>query len=314
MITKATGTVQMRLKRYLALLFLPMWQSNPVYMASLGIVIASIPLELAQAEGVELNIKSLLKRDFGVDLNISGGMGKSLADPIVVLDKDPSRTRSTQMGVLRGLGKGRGVLWRTLSRSFVSSEGSLVEQVKIETKNVTADQVITQTENYYFDVTASEGIIDAPTKVDVRFPVKEFSFAYEVGWLHYDGFIDNEIENPGVGISIAYGAPGIKGTIFIYDNNRTDIGTSLQGSLVISEFEASRRQILNSYPDVKMWGEAGRNNSLHLQAFNVGDQMSLIGVGVHQQSFLKFRATYVNDPILLDVIKDTVSSLDLLLK
>ena len=314
MIIVALETVLMKLKFCPAVLARIMCRSIAVAMASLCFVIASIHTELAQAEGVELTIKSLLKKDFGLDVNISGGSGKSQADPIVLLDTDPSSARLTQMSVLRGLGKGRGVLWRTLSRSFVSNEGSLVEQVKIETKEVTADQVITQTENYYFDVTASIGIIGAPVKVDVRFPVKEISFAYEVGWLHYDGFIDNEVENPGVGISIAYGAPGIKGTIFIYDNKRTDIGIDLQSPLVLSEFEASRRQILSSYPDAKMWGGPGRNNALYLQAFNVGDQISLLGVGVHKHSFLKFRVTYVDDPIIFDLIKDTISSLDLLLK
>jgi hypothetical protein len=54
-----------------------------------------------------MSLVDILKRDFNLELNISGGFGQTLKDLIVVLDSDPFVASMTQMQALKGLGMGR---------------------------------------------------------------------------------------------------------------------------------------------------------------------------------------------------------------
>ena len=119
-----------------------------------------------------LDLKSMLNRDFGFDLKIAGGLGGAAEDAIVIISSDPFEAAATQMLVLRGIGRSRGVLWRTLARVALESGGKWFEQVKIETKEVRSTEIVTQRENYYFDVVAAdprhEGLPNASGFVDPK--------------------------------------------------------------------------------------------------------------------------------------------------
>ena len=81
-----------------------------------------------------MSIKQRLFSDFGYDLNIAGGLGQSVDDPIHVLSETEQDAYQTQYMVLRGLGQGRKVIWRTLEINRTSDEASQLLQYKIETK------------------------------------------------------------------------------------------------------------------------------------------------------------------------------------
>jgi hypothetical protein len=151
-----------------------------------------------------LDLKSMLTRDFGLDLKIAGGFGGSAEEAIIITSSDPFEAAATQMLVLRGIGKGRGVLWRTLARVALESRGKWLEQIKIETKDVRSTEIVTQRENYYFDVVAAdprhEGLPPASGFVDRKIGL---SLPYEIGWLHLDNVIDNEPMAKGFGKSLA---------------------------------------------------------------------------------------------------------------
>src|SRR6185437_234875 len=99
---------------------------------------------------MEQSLKQLLLRDWGTDLPICGGFGQSREDPVIVTATDPLNIAQTEMLVLRGLGRGRGVFWRMLERNLLGPSWPGVEQLKIEVVQLTADQIITTSENYYF--------------------------------------------------------------------------------------------------------------------------------------------------------------------
>ena len=95
----------------------------------------------------------MLLDDFGVDFPISGGTGNSRNSPIVIHHQTPNDYTAVVYGVLRHLGIGRHIEWKLLQTSLFEHNGRKLEQMKIETKWNTETEVVTQIENYYFDLT-----------------------------------------------------------------------------------------------------------------------------------------------------------------
>ena len=51
-----------------------------------------------------MNLRDMLKMDFGLELNIGGGFGQHRQDPIIVLDRNHVEASMTEMRVLKALG------------------------------------------------------------------------------------------------------------------------------------------------------------------------------------------------------------------
>ena len=181
-------------------------------MIFLRIVIAACFLAFAPSPALSLmeessrpmphsTLKDLLDRDFGLDLDIAGGFGQSREDPILVLSDTEIEAAHTELQVLRGIGKGRGILWRTIGTNLISEPSPRTIQRKIKTKDVRQDEIVETTENYYFSRINiksdshrinSQVIVYFDQKADIRFP-------YELGWLHFDNIVDYESREPGHG-------------------------------------------------------------------------------------------------------------------
>ena len=100
-----------------------------------------------------VNLKELLKKDFGIDYPISGGTGNSKDNPIVVHYEFPNGYTSVEYAVIRCIATGRRIQWKFLQQSLMHHDGRELDQLKIETKWREDNQLITQVENYYFDIT-----------------------------------------------------------------------------------------------------------------------------------------------------------------
>jgi hypothetical protein len=100
-----------------------------------------------------MTLKALLKQDFNIDFPISGGFGNSRDQPIIIHREDPNDYTSVEYGILRCLGIGRRIEWKVNQQTTIKHEGRTLDQMKIETKQTTDDEIITQIENYYFDIT-----------------------------------------------------------------------------------------------------------------------------------------------------------------
>jgi len=100
-----------------------------------------------------INLKELLKKDFGIDFPISGGIGNSKENPIIIYYKFPNDYTNVEYGVLRCIATGRRMKWKLIKQSLINHNGRKLDQLKIETKWVEKDQLIKQIENYYFDIT-----------------------------------------------------------------------------------------------------------------------------------------------------------------
>jgi hypothetical protein len=102
---------------------------------------------------VEIDLRKLLKADFGIDFPISGGIGNSRDDPIIIHRAIPNAYVGTEYAILRCLGMGRRIEWKIVKQTFFDHNGRALDQLKIETKELTEEEIITGIENYYFDIT-----------------------------------------------------------------------------------------------------------------------------------------------------------------
>jgi len=107
-----------------------------------------------------MDIRQLLMADFDIDFPISGGPGNSRDNPIVIHMQVPNDYTSVEYGILRRLGMGRRITWKMIQQSIFEHNGRALDQLKIETKETTENEVITQVENYYFDITECFGSSD----------------------------------------------------------------------------------------------------------------------------------------------------------
>jgi len=107
-----------------------------------------------------MDLRELLKADFDIDFPISGGTGNSLDNPIVIHKQVPNDYTSVEYGILRCLGIGRRIEWKMIRQSIFEYNGRTLDQLKIETKETAESEIVTQIENYYFDITECFGSSD----------------------------------------------------------------------------------------------------------------------------------------------------------
>lgn len=103
-------------------------------------------------EDFNVDVRHLLERDFNIDFPISGGPGNSRDRAIKIHRTLPNDYTSVEYGILRCLALGRGVTWKLIQQSTLHQNGRTLDQLKIETEEITEKEIITQVENYYFDI------------------------------------------------------------------------------------------------------------------------------------------------------------------
>ncbi len=265
--------------------------------------------------GKRLPLQDLLLRDWGTELPIRGGYGQSREDPIVITTPDTERTALTQALVLRGLGKGRGVFWRTIARAPLGDQWPGIEQLKIETIELTDTQIVTQTENYYFDVSS---VIAAHQKwlappIIVHHHVSGLAFPFEIGWLHFDNSENNEPDTPGLGITLHYKAPGIICSLYVYDRGRPYIPHDVTDDIIRAEFERAASEIATARVDfAECPTQATSQRDYFAKFYRVGDdgrKASLLLLTTSRGQFVKARMTWFCEPFIDDAAKNFVDIL-----
>ena len=104
-----------------------------------------------------MNLKELLDKDFRVELPISGGYGNSIENAIIIHRKGINDYVGTEHFILKCLGIGRRIEWKILKQELLNHNNRQIDKIKIETKEITQEEIITQIENYYFDITECFG-------------------------------------------------------------------------------------------------------------------------------------------------------------
>lgn len=247
------------------------------------------------------SIKNTLMSDFGMELNIAGGNGQS-DKPIVVLDENPEDALRTQLQVLTGLGEGRRVQWKVLESTPFPSIESRVNQVRIETKQLTETEIISQVENYYFDTSAAGDQSNSINLTVYTHPQTGVQFPFELGWLHFDRLIDHEPGEAGAGQTVRYIAPGIEASFHLYDKQLPDIPGSIDSMEVQQEFLENLRDLKQANPLAEPIGEPEIGGGFLIHKFVNLKYFSLVGLTVCSGSFVKYRITYIGEAFIQQVV------------
>ena len=263
-------------------------------------------------------LKDSLKKDFDIDVNVSTGLGQSRNAPVVILDTDPPDASLTEMNVLKGIGIGRGAIWRVLSRTVESYQGNILEQVKIESKIFTETEIETLTSNYYFDISnATSDVKSLPNAVVYVDTESGLNMPFDLGFLHYQDSRDYEINQNGLGLSLAYGINGLMATIYIYDLNIEDIPLSLESTSVFDQLSNAVADFKGMHPDAEDVSEGvlGSENIIFI-VFSMNDdtETSLIGLSTVNGKFIKIRLSYRNMDEVNEIAQNAFSQFEKLLE
>ena len=238
-------------------------------------------------------LRKLLQEDFNIDLPISGGMGQSASDSIVIESPNKNVASRVEMDILRCINKQLGRHWRLVGKLRIHADlNSAIEKVSFEAKYPEDDQIITDTRNFYFDISAL-ALSEEETTPSCYVSVGDdgrFNVPYQLGWVNFTNSIDNETVQAGAGLSVAYDAPCNKVTIFIYDKALAVIDPVIAPTLLEDEFSQARADILTRNPQAKQINSVSEDN-FRFSAFDIDGDYSAVMLGIKENNFVKTRAT-----------------------
>ena len=100
-----------------------------------------------------MDMRELIKKDFGIDLPISGGFFNNSKDNPIVIDPSAGKWhRRVESLFLECICKGRGVSLEFLGCQRLKHNARTIDKIIIRTTEATAEEVVTQVEGFYFDV------------------------------------------------------------------------------------------------------------------------------------------------------------------
>ncbi len=236
-------------------------------------------------------LREQIKKDFGLDLPISGGNANSLNDAMSIHSTDKTEVSWVEMHVLRVVLGIRKWHWRCIAKEIDLSAGHLIEKVVCETKYLSGDTVHIDKRNFYFKLDG----LETKQKEIIQLPViavrgMGFSVPYQIGWLHYDNLINNEDKYPGMGVTVAYSMPNAKATLYIYDKGEKIIDSVQEPASFQQEFESAINSYMSMNPEMGSPTNHSYPNFL-MSVFVENKNYSAICLGTYQNKYVKFRLT-----------------------
>ena len=250
-----------------------------------------------------MNLRQLLKADFGIEVLVQGGTGRA-DDPFVIESCSAMDATRTQLNLLRGLERGRGELWRLLQAEPVAPA---VQRLHIKTVLFTRDEIISETRRYYFDVSQVDGVPDAAAPfIEWEDPRTTFSAVYQIGWLHFDRATPNNQSKDVLDTSLHYSSQAAKATIYIYDS-------ADQLALDLSPAECRAKELENVcdeirafQPDLEAPWPVQIAEPFAFQVFLAGEDMTIAGIALLERLFLKLRLTFFDEPKMRELMEETI--------
>ncbi len=253
-----------------------------------------------------MNIRDLLKDDFGIDVRIASGMG-SRNDPFVLEPCSVEDAARTQLETMRGLGMGRGQLWRTLEWK-PCEEGPATEVFRRQAVRFEPEQIETLQLASYFDSRAVSGSPCSLHPLTVwRGPEGTPSLPYELGWLHFDSASSASDEPGHLNETVYYSGQGVKATVYVYSRAEADQRPTAEArkaelANVVAMAKGMNPQIEAPWPTMA----AG---PLSLQYLLADKNMTVAGVAASDRYFVKVRMTYFDDLKMREMMNSFLTAL-----
>lgn len=268
-----------------------------------------------------MSIKDLLFRDFGFDLPISGTFPElgMRTNPIVIHSSDAAKIVETMYLTVHGMNLGFGaalaaasiseapigVLWQPHPEQWIDYHAEeRLYSVRFERKELREDEIDTQIVRFYFRLSDYYGsfppnleVIDFPSVSygGIRLPVA-------IGSLHHvpAKTVDyaKDKDRPDLGVGFAYEAVGIKGTVYIYP---VPAGMAADHETLRRAFEQSASEVEAVTQDISAWPDANDTSGFNERAWMMGkdaEKATVLGIGIVQGHFVKYRLTWVRDGVL----------------
>jgi hypothetical protein len=256
-----------------------------------------------------MKLRQALMDDFGIEVLLERGSGQR-DDPFVIEPCSAAEATRTQLNLLRGLGRGRGELWRLLQAEAAPEVAPAVQRLRIETVLFTPEQIETETRAYYFDVSRVLGVPDAGVPlIEWNDSRATFSAVSQIGWLHFDGAIDNSNTLEVLDTTLMYSALGAKAAIYVYDPSDRYSEVDPSAELRDKELKTVSDQIRAIYSNAVAPWPVRITEPFALQYFLLGENLSVAGVALPGRHFLKFRLTYFDDPKMRELMEETILEL-----
>ena len=252
----------------------------------------------------KFNLKDSIKADYGFDVPISGGVGLTADDPIVIDTYDEIDAPNIEWRVIDCVSRSLESAWFLYDKKISKYHDKLIEKVTIAV-NYYKDKIpVKVVRDYYFDISSVKfNEIPIYTYFPTVYvdPLSKVAVPFQFGWLNFREFIDNEKDSAGDGMTFTYACPMIKGTLYIYNKEFNKIDMDSNRELMVNEFEESASQIDGEESESKLFNTVDFNNFL-TRAYVVDGMDSYIVFTVINNYFFKFRVTLIDDPLAKEMI------------
>lgn len=231
-------------------------------------------------------LKEIFRTKFGKELRISGGAG-SQNDPIILEEQTPHDASYTEMELANYNFAFFGMHWRYTERTRIGK----IERLTCDVIFPEDDQIITQRQNLYFDVSniqLGEDEINPVCGINLGFGTG-IGLPYQLCWLHFKYLTDYESTRPGMGVSAAYSSPYTEATIYVYNKGLSGFQEN-RNELLKQEFLTSLNEIKTVQKDLKILAEKFDDN-LMFTSFDIGDSYSILTLSIMRNHFFKIRIT-----------------------
>ncbi|GFK93165.1 hypothetical protein NNJEOMEG_00996 [Fundidesulfovibrio magnetotacticus] len=256
-------------------------------------------------------LRAAFQAAFGIDLNIGGGRGASREDPIHVLDAADDAADATEIACLRLLGRGRGVVWRMREARTERHGDALLVRRPILAFTLEPERVGRTEESYHFLRVNAPSARARDNREMWRDPLAGMPFPYEIGFYHYDGHADRTHLALELGCAVEYSTPASRATVSVYPA-REPRGPG--GETLLDELDRARREVLDLHgPDAlaRDWGVT-QTDPVAASFFSLrGREAQASGIVLARAGdhFVKTRIDFPDEPLLLDMAKDFISTL-----
>jgi hypothetical protein len=128
-----------------------------------------------------MDIRELIKKAFNEDLPISGGMGNSIEQAVIL---ESARLLydyvSLQYQVMDLISIGRDVSWELKGQELIVKEGRKYDKLTVAVKGINGNPMPLQIEYHYYDITNCMNTLPFDRQQDDKEMVKMKSFLDEV--------------------------------------------------------------------------------------------------------------------------------------
>ena len=114
-----------------------------------------------------MDIRELIRKGFNEDLPISGGMGNSIEEAVILESAWPMNDYLTlEYRVMDLIAKGRDVSWELKRQSLVVKDDRKYDKLEVAVKGINGNPMPLRLENHYYDITKCLNVLPNENQQD----------------------------------------------------------------------------------------------------------------------------------------------------